>query len=84
MGKSKVKVWCDEEADILYMSFKEGPSVDSEETEEGVRVEYGSDGEIVGVEVSDVSRLLAQPLIRKIEEGIPGITDCHHEVSAKK
>lgn len=81
MGKSKVKVWCDEDADILYISFKEGHAVDSEETEEGVRVEYGMDGDIVGVEVSDVSRLLAQPLIRKIEEGIPEIIGSHHKES---
>ena len=71
MGKSKVKIWCDEEADILYMSFKEGPSVDSDETEEGVRVEYDPNGEVIGVEISEVSRFLAQPLLKKIEESIP-------------
>lgn len=71
MGKSKIKVWCDEEADILYISLKEGQTVDSEETEEGVRVEYGVTGETMGIEVAGVSRFLAKTLIRKIEEGIP-------------
>ena len=39
MGKN-VKVWFDEETDILYLSLKEVISVDSEEVAEDVRVEY--------------------------------------------
>lgn len=71
MGKGKVKRWYDEEADILYISFKTGAAIDSEEVEEGVRVEYGPGGEIVCVEISGVSRLLAQPLVKRIAEGLP-------------
>lgn len=71
MGKSKIKVWCDEETDILYISLKDGQAVDSEETEEGVRVEYGVTGETLGIEVTGVSRFLAKTLMRKIEGGVP-------------
>jgi uncharacterized protein YuzE len=70
MGKSKIKVWCDDETDILYISLKEGQTVDSEETAEGVRIEYGVTGETLGIEVTGASRFLAKTLIRKIEEGI--------------
>ena len=38
MGEN-VKVWFDEETDILYLSLREGISVDSEEVAEDVRVE---------------------------------------------
>jgi uncharacterized protein YuzE len=71
MGKGKVKRWYDEEADILYISFKAGAAIDSKEVEEGMRVEYGPGGEIVGVEIPGVSRLLAQPLVKRIAEGLP-------------
>ncbi|RLD97920.1 MAG: DUF2283 domain-containing protein [Aquificota bacterium] len=68
MAKDKVKVWHDEEADILYISLKEGPAVDSEEAEEGIRVEYGLQGEVVGVEIEGISRLLASSIIKIIEK----------------
>jgi len=35
MGKGKVKIWYDEESDILYISFGRGVAVDSEEVDEG-------------------------------------------------
>ena len=73
MGKSKIKVWCDEEADILYLSLKEGQTVDSEETAEGVRVEYGVTGETLGIEATGASIFLAKTLIRKIEVNIKEI-----------
>ena len=65
---NKVRVWHDEETDILYISLKEGPAVDSEEAEEGVRVEYGPHGEVVGVEIEGISRLLASSIIKVIEK----------------
>ena len=73
MGKSKIKVWCDEEADILCISLKEGQAVDSEETAEGVRVEYGVTGETLGIEATGASIFLAKTLIRKIEVNIKEI-----------
>lgn len=70
MDKSKIKAWYDEEVDILYISLKEGVAVDSEETEEGIRVEYGINKEIVGVEITKVSILLAQAISKRIEENL--------------
>ena len=49
MGKGKIKIWFDGEVDILYVSLKEDVSVDSEELEEGVRVEYDERKQVVGV-----------------------------------
>lgn len=70
MDKSKIKAWYDEGVDILYISLKEGVAVDSEETEEGIRVEYGINKEIVGIEITKVSILLAQAISRRIEENL--------------
>jgi uncharacterized protein YuzE len=48
MGKNKIKVWFDEEMDILGVSLRKGASVDLEEIEEGVRIEYDAQSRIIG------------------------------------
>mgnify|MGYP000144318184 CR=1 FL=1 len=69
MGKG-VKVWFDEGTDILYVSFKKGISVDSEEVTENVRVEYDEQNQIVGVEIHNITRMLAKPLAKELREVI--------------
>jgi len=70
MGKNKIKVWFDEETDILYVSLRKGASVDSEEREEGVRIEYDAQGQIVGLEISEMTRRLAKPLAKRLAKAI--------------
>lgn len=69
MGEN-VKVWFDEETDILYVSLKEGASVDSEEVAENVRVEYDKQGQIVGVEIHNITKMLAKNLVKQLKEAI--------------
>ena len=70
MGEN-VKVWFDEETDILYLSLKEVISVDSEEVaEEDVRVEYDKQGQIIGVEIHNITKMLAKPLARQLREAV--------------
>lgn len=69
MGKN-VKVWFDEETDILYVSLREGISVDSEEVAEDVRVEYDKQGQIIGVEIHNITKMLAKPLARQLRETV--------------
>ena len=69
MGKN-VKVWFDEETDILYLSLKEEISVDSEEVAEDVRVEYDKQGQIIGVEIHNITKMLAKPLARQLREAV--------------
>ncbi len=69
MGKN-VKVWFDEETDILYLSLREGISVDSEEVAEDVRVEYDKQGQIIGVEIHNITKMLAKPLARQLREAV--------------
>jgi len=69
MGKN-VKVWFDEETDILYLSLKEVISVDSEEMAEDVRAEYDKQGQIIGVEIHNITKMLAKPLARQLREAV--------------
>ena len=69
MGEN-VKVWFDEETDILYLSLREGISVDSEEVAENVRVEYDKQNQIIGVEIHNITKMLAKPLARQLREAV--------------
>ncbi len=66
MGKNKIEVWFDEQTDVLYISLRKGASVDSEEIEEDVRIEYDAQGQIVGLEISEMTRRLAKPLAKRL------------------
>ena len=66
MGKNKIGIWFDEETDVLYVSLRKGASVDSEEIEEDVRIEYDAQGQIVGLEISEMTRRLAKPLAKRL------------------
>ena len=69
MGEN-VKVWFDEETDILYLSLGEGISVDSEEVAEDVRTEYDKQGQIIGVEIYNITKMLAKSLARQLRETV--------------
>ena len=66
MGKGKIKLWFDEEEDILYISLRKGEAVDSEEKEKDVRIEYDDKGKVIGIEISNVAKKLIKPLAEKI------------------
>ena len=44
------------ETDTFYIEIKDVPSVESEEIAEGIVVDYGETGEIIGIEIEGVSR----------------------------
>jgi len=62
MDKNKIKVWFDEETDILYLSFKKRSAVDSVEIDDNVRIEYGKNKEIIGIEIHNVTKIVAKSL----------------------
>ncbi|MEJ5300826.1 MAG: DUF2283 domain-containing protein [Thermodesulforhabdaceae bacterium] len=70
MDKNKIKVWYDDEMDILYVSLKEGPALDSEEIAEDLRVEYGKEREILGVEIHNITKMVAKSLASQLKEAI--------------
>jgi uncharacterized protein YuzE len=70
MGENKVKTWFDEDTDILYVSFKKGKSVDSEEKEDGIRLEYDKNRNIIGIEITNITQKLAKPIAKKLSSAI--------------
>lgn len=70
MAKNKVKVWFDEDVDILYISFGSGFSPHSEEAGDNVRLEYDGNGKVIGIEISDITSKLAGPVARHLADSI--------------
>ncbi len=52
----------DPEVDILYLTIRRGPIIDSEELDEDVRLEYDQKGGIIGIEIANARKNLARPL----------------------
>jgi uncharacterized protein YuzE len=63
-----VRISFDEESDIFYLSLKEGVAVDSEEIIEDVRVEYDEDGQVIGIEIFNITKMLATALGKRLKE----------------
>lgn len=60
------------EADALYVYFRQLPVAKSKEVEEGVVIDIGEDGHIIGIEVLDASqRLTPQELVNVSIENLP-------------
>ncbi len=67
MGEN-IKVWFDEDNDILYISLRKGAAVDSEEVSDNVRVEYDAQGQIIGIEIYHISKMVAKNLAKELKE----------------
>jgi len=44
--------------------------VDSEEVAENIRVEYDEQSQIIGVEIHNITKLLAKPLAKQLREAV--------------
>jgi uncharacterized protein YuzE len=56
-----MKVKYDKETDVLYIRFNEADIKESDEDRPGIILDYAKDGSIVGIEILDASRQIAQP-----------------------
>lgn len=65
-----IKIWFDEEEDILYLSLKEGIATDSEEVAENIRIEYDEKGSMIGIEILNISRMLASSIAKHLKDMI--------------
>lgn len=70
MDKNKMKTWYDEDVDLLYISLKKGVAVDSREIGENIRVEYNRKGEIIGLEIQNISKYIAKSIAERLKEVI--------------
>jgi uncharacterized protein YuzE len=51
-----------------YISIKDGPAFDSEEVAENIIVEYDEQGELVGIEIFNITQIIANAIKKKIRE----------------
>jgi uncharacterized protein YuzE len=57
------------ETDSLYIDLSSKPSAESSEVAEGIVIDFGEDGKVVGIDIEHASRLLD---LKKLEvEGFP-------------
>ncbi len=57
-----MKVVYDPEVDVLSVLLSEAPVAESDQDKPGVILDYDSDGNMVGFEILDASRRMANPL----------------------
>ncbi len=56
-----MKVRYDKEVDVLYISFSKNKIKESDEDKPGIIIDYDKKGSIVGIEILDASRKMANP-----------------------
>lgn len=54
-----MKIKYDEEADAIYLRFKEGEIAESDEIKEGLIIDYDSEGNPVAIEILNAKEILA-------------------------
>ena len=52
--------------DVMYLKFSDGKIVDTIEVEANVLIDYGPQGEIMGIEIIDASKLIKANPLNKI------------------
>ena len=65
-----MKVTDDPEVDVLRILLSNAPIEESDEDKPGVILDYGKDGNIVGLEILDASKRVSNP--RSVEYAVAG------------
>jgi uncharacterized protein YuzE len=67
-----MKIEYDQEADALYIQFKEAPPEDNIDIEEGVTVDLDKEGHMIGLEVLDAAARFGMASLLKVSiENMP-------------
>lgn len=70
MKKIKEKVYYDKKTDVLWLFVKSGIEEEHREVAPGVSVELGKNGELLGIEILNASKVLGEKLSQK-STGMP-------------
>jgi uncharacterized protein YuzE len=65
-----VKVTYDADVDVLRILLSDNPIEESDEDKPGVILDYDKDGNVVGLEILDASKRMANP--RSVEYAVTG------------
>lgn len=63
-----MRIHYDKSVDALYLRFSENPYHISEELKQGVIFDYDRDGEIIGIEVLDVSKNFSKAFLSSLKK----------------
>ena len=61
LGMIRMKISYDPEHDVLYLKLSRDEIVDTVEVDHGVLIDYGKNGEMIGVEMIEASSLVDDP-----------------------
>jgi uncharacterized protein YuzE len=62
-----MKIKLDLEDDALYIRFKEDKILESEELKRGIIFDYNRKGEVVGVEIINISKYIPKDKLKNLE-----------------
>ena len=62
MKNKKQKVYYDKKTDVLWLNIKSGVEETHQEVSPGVSVEIGKNGELLGIEILNASKVLGEKL----------------------
>ncbi|WP_290595849.1 MULTISPECIES: DUF2283 domain-containing protein [unclassified Archaeoglobus] len=62
-----MKVRYDPEADILYILIKDGKVKDTEEVDDDIFIEFGENGEIMGIEIWQAGKHIVSEILKVVE-----------------
>lgn len=68
MKKTKQKIFYDKKSDTLWLLVKSGVEYEHKEISPGVSVELGKNGELLGIEILNASRVLGEKIAKKSDQ----------------
>lgn len=60
-----MKIYYDKEVDVLRILFNENQIQDSDETEDGIIIDFDQDRKMVGLEILSASKQMTTPMIEE-------------------
>ena len=66
MKRIKEKIYYDKKTDVLWLLVKSGVEEEHREITPGVSVELGKNGELLGIEILNASRVLGEKISKTV------------------
>ena len=74
MKKVKEKIYYDKKSDALWLLVKSGPEEEVKEVTPGINVELGKNGELLGIEILNASKILGRKIAKKEVSQVPSVS----------